>query len=81
MSINTLLADPSSIRLVRVVCAPGLITLVVGASRQSAECPRCHTRAASFHSRYLRRVANLPWHGVTVKLGAVDIVSEAKQAR
>ena len=68
MSIDTLLADPSATRLVRVVSAPSLITLVVGASRQSAECPRCRIRSASFHSRYVRRVADLPWHGVTVKL-------------
>ena len=33
-----------------------------------AECPRCHRPSARIHSYYTRSVADLPWHGVAVKL-------------
>ncbi|MCA1849755.1 MAG: transposase family protein [Acidobacteria bacterium] len=31
-------------------------------------CPRCQARSSRVHSRYIRCVADLPWHGVRVKL-------------
>lgn len=43
-------------------------TLVVKATRARAECPRCHRLSASVHSHYIRRVADLPRHGVAVRL-------------
>jgi transposase len=33
-----------------------------------AQCPRCHTWSTRIHSRYLRRVADLPSHGRRVEL-------------
>ncbi|WP_232298947.1 transposase family protein [Granulicella tundricola] len=34
--------------------------------RVSAQCPRCGTSTKKVHSRYVRRLADLPWHGVPV---------------
>jgi transposase len=63
-----LLADPTSIRLEKIVQHPSSLTLVVAATRAQAECPRCHRLSTRVHSYYTRRVADLPWHGVAVRL-------------
>lgn len=68
MDISTLLADPVALRLEYVQSAPKLITLIVKAARPSAACPGCHNVSARIHSRYVRTVADLPWHGITVRL-------------
>lgn len=31
-------------------------------------CPLCHQRSAHVHSHYIRQVADLPWHGIAVRL-------------
>ncbi len=63
-----LLADPSAIRLVKIVQHPSSLTLVVRTTRAQAECPRCRRPSSRVHSYYTRTVADLPWHGVAVKL-------------
>jgi transposase len=68
MDTAALLADPAAIRLDCVRPSPGAITLVVKTTVPAAECPRCGRGSARVHSRYLRRVAVLPWHGVAVML-------------
>ncbi|MFL6336448.1 MAG: ISL3 family transposase, partial [Pyrinomonadaceae bacterium] len=44
------------------------LTLVVKVTRAQAECPRCHHPSSRVHSSYTRRVADLPWHGIAVRL-------------
>src|SRR5215210_4117210 len=68
MEITTLLADPKAIRLEKIISDKSSVTLVVRATRAQAECPRCHRRSARVHSYYTRSVADLPWHGVAVRL-------------
>lgn len=68
MEVSTLLADPVAIRLQHITSATNSITLVVKAVPARAACPRCHRASARIHSRYVRRVADLPWHGVAVAL-------------
>src|SRR5215218_4657636 len=68
MDPATLLADPTSIRLEKIIQHPSSLTLVVKATRTEAECPRCHRLSTRVHSYYARRVADLPWHGVAVRL-------------
>lgn len=68
MDTTTLLADPSAVCLNCIRPSLNVITLVVQTTASQAKCPRCHTRLVRVHSRYLRRVADLPWHGVAVKL-------------
>jgi transposase len=63
-----LLADPTSIRLEKIIQHPSSLTLVVRATPSEAECPRCHRPSTRTHSYYTRQVADLPWHGVAVKL-------------
>ena len=68
MDTAALLADPEAIRLDSIRPSPGAITLVVKTDAPMGECPCCHRRSSRLHSRYTRTVADLPWHGVAVKL-------------
>jgi len=68
MDAATLLADPEAIRLEKIVSDISSLTLVVRATRAQAACPRCHRPSARVHSYYSRKVADLPWHGVAVRL-------------
>ena len=68
MDSSTLLADPEAIRLEKIVSDISSLTLVVQAIRPQAECPRCHRPSSRAHSYYTRSVADLPWHGVSVRL-------------
>lgn len=68
MNVNTLLADPKAIALEKIVPDSQLITLIVKAMRTIATCPSCQRPSSRVHSRYVRRVADLPWHGVRIRL-------------
>ncbi len=68
MDTTTLLADPAAISLSCFVSEPKSITIVVKAVQPKPCCPRCREPSASLHSHYTRTVADLPWHGVAIKL-------------
>ena len=68
MNIATLLADPKAIRLDCIRPSLSAITLMIRTTASQANCPRCQRRSSRIHSRYLRHVADLPWHGVAVRL-------------
>ena len=68
MNHPTLLADPTALRLHYFVSAPQAIALVVQAVQLHPGCPNCQQPSASLHSHYQRTLADLPWHGVTIKL-------------
>jgi len=68
MPTSHLLADPTAIRLEKIIQHDSSLTLVVRVTRAEAECPRCYRPSTRVHSYYTRTVADLPWHGVAVKL-------------
>lgn len=68
MYAATLLADPTCLRLERVVSSATSLTLVVRTTAPAAACPACGMTSRRVHSRYVRWVADLPWHGVAVRL-------------
>ena len=68
MDSSTRLADPTAVRPVKIIPSHGSLTLVVKTTRAQAECPRCHRPSTLVHSYYTRSVADLPWHGVSVRL-------------
>jgi zinc-finger of transposase IS204/IS1001/IS1096/IS1165 len=68
MSAATLLADPTCLRLERIVSSAISLTLVVRTTGPAVACPSCGTMSERVHSRYVRRAADLPWHGVAVRL-------------
>jgi hypothetical protein len=67
MNSATLIADPAAIHLDYIRPLLNTITLVVKTREKQALCPCCQRRSSQVHSRYIRCVADLPWHGVTVK--------------
>src|SRR5262245_66016507 len=68
MSIKSLFADPNLLQLERVSSEPDLITIIVKTKSKQALCPQCHSPSAHLHSRYVRRLADLPWLGVAIRL-------------
>ena len=68
MSQATILPDPTRLGLVRLSASETGITAVVATTAAGAPCPLCGGTATRLHSRYVRTVADLPWHGVAFRL-------------
>jgi transposase len=67
-SPTTLLPDPQHLRLRELIQEPDAIRAVVTTYRPEATCPQCGQRSARVHSWYVRKIADLPWHGVPLRL-------------
>ncbi len=63
-----MLADPSVIHLECFVSETNSITLVIHAVQEFPCCPKCNSPSRSLHSHYQRTIADLPWHGVAIRL-------------
>lgn len=68
MNTQTLLADPAAVRLDKIISESESLMFVVATTRGCAECPRCGAASKRIHSRYVRTVADLPCHGIAVRL-------------
>jgi transposase len=68
MQVSTLLADPEAICLEAFVPQESLIVVRVRVVQKHPKCPLCQTDSRSLHSHYIRLIADLPWHGVAVRL-------------
>ena len=68
MNQTTLLADPSAIEIDAFVSNQDSITIRVHSTQPKADCPSCHQPSGSMKCRYIRRLADLPWHDVAVSL-------------
>src|SRR5215475_12056065 len=44
------------------------MTLVVQSVQKGSLCPSCDVKSTRVHSRYARRLADLPWLGIAVKI-------------
>jgi len=68
MNLNTLLADPEFLEIEKFISEENSITIVIHSILPTASCPNCQQSSSSLKTRYLRQVADLPWHGVKIKL-------------
>ena len=68
MNPNTLLADPSAIAIDKFISNANSITIVAHSIQQSALCPLCGLSSDSLKAHYIRRLADLPWHNVAIRL-------------
>src|SRR5689334_11660276 len=68
MRLTALFPQFRGLRLDHVCAAVGGIMLVATSTAQSARWPRCRRRSLCVHSRYLRRVLDLPCAGRAVTL-------------
>jgi transposase len=63
-----LLAGPAGCNLVHAVRDADFITILVAMDAPTAACPLCNCDAQRVHSRYVRRLADLPCFGDAVRL-------------
>jgi transposase len=63
-----ILPDSSCLRLLRLTADATSITAHVVSQPLAARCPRCGHASTRIHSCYVRRVADLPWRGVAMRL-------------
>ncbi len=68
MQLQTLLPAPSLIQVEYLVASDVLITLVVRTRQPEVACPGCGGTTTHVQSRYTRTLADLPWHGIPVRL-------------
>jgi len=64
----SILPDPSRLHLLHLSTEATCIIATVRTTAASADCPLCGHPSAHVHSHYTRRLADLPWHGIAVKL-------------
>lgn len=63
---RTVLPAPKRLKLLGVRATETAITLLARTSSRLARCPVCGKRSRRVHSRYTRKLADLPWQGVPV---------------
>lgn len=63
-----LLLDLPGFSIEQITLADRVITILVQSQTMSASCPACARVSSRVHSRYRRRLADLPWSGRTVQL-------------
>lgn len=68
MNPTPLLPAPTEVRLSHLAIDATGITVLATTRRSGAVCPCCGVLTRRIHSRYLRRLADLPWHGLQVCL-------------
>ncbi len=68
MQASTLLPDISEVALESIRSDRSAITLLVHVVRAEAVCARCSHRSSRFHSRNERKLADLPWNGIPVRV-------------
>lgn len=57
---------PKGLRAESLSIHPGRVDIFVTPVAHSAECPLCGQPSRRIHSRYVRKIADLPWHGTPV---------------
>src|SRR5690349_18172018 len=68
MLAATILPDPKQLHVRALLEERGAIRAIVATCAEEAACPVCGAHSARVHSRYIRQVADLPWHGVPLSL-------------
>ncbi len=67
MQIRPLLPNSQALQCEDVKFALGVITIFVTSVLPTSRCPLCGQLSARIHSRYTRKLADLPWHGAQVQ--------------
>nr|MDP9486180.1 ISL3 family transposase [Actinomycetota bacterium] len=59
---------PKGLQLESLSIETGRVSICVSPGSRSCVCPLCGRDSSRAHSRYSRRVSDLPWHGISVAL-------------
>lgn len=65
--VNPLLPRAGGLRCNRIQIDGGFVTITVESMARMCPCPVCGRAARRVHSRYTRKLADLPWQGSTVR--------------
>lgn len=68
MQIQALLPDSNSLYCDSVACDGDQVAVTVSGAHSCAACPCCGRSSERVHSRYVRRLADLPWQGLRVEM-------------
>lgn len=68
MDTKTLLADPALLKIEKIVAEKSSLIIFTKSVQKQVRCPVCQYISVKQHSRYGRRLADLPWQGVAVKI-------------
>jgi transposase len=64
----SIVPDPAHVHLLHLAAETTIITATVRTTAASACCPLCGHASTRVHSHYTRRLADLPWQGLALKL-------------
>jgi transposase len=64
----SIVPDPAHVHLLHLSAETAVIIATVRTSAASACCPQCGHSSTRVHSHYTRRLADLPWQGLAVKV-------------
>ena len=64
----SIVPDPAHVHLLHLAAETTVITATVRTTAASACCPLCGHASTRVHSHYTRRLADLPWQGLAVKV-------------
>ena len=69
MGQRTLLPDAAEVVLDQLsVARREQIAMILRPSSNQSRCPSCHRRSSRIHSWYRRRLSDLPWEGIEVRI-------------
>jgi transposase len=68
LSVRALLPDISCLQIERVTVDGDRVVIAVQAIPAASNCPLCGQPSERIHSRYIRKLGDLPWHGKAVRL-------------
>lgn len=68
MRLRCLLPSPEALRCEGVEVADGLATIRAVSTQRVCLCPCCGSPSTRVHSWYGRRLSDLPWHGLEVRI-------------
>jgi transposase len=69
MEQKTLVPDAGEVELEGVkVGGRGLLLMMLRASGEQSCCPQCHCSSTRIHSYYQRKLSDLPWEGIPVRI-------------
>ncbi len=68
MPLATILPDPACLKLLELSADTNCIIATMTTTATAASCPGCEQPSTHLHSRYIRRLADLPWQGVAMRL-------------
>jgi hypothetical protein len=69
MMRRTLVPDATEVALECLkVAGPGQLLMLLRSVRSGSACPGCGTFSSRVHSRYLRKLSDLPWEGLPVRV-------------